>query len=471
MSKPPRRTLVLGAGIAATVLILMVAVIFTILFVHQKYEAARHPSREVPWLSSQLETEYLRTSEALRLYRAGIEVSHAQLLLRFDIYWSRVDLMAQGAQAANIRHATWLELEPALYAALSALDAVLADPDFHRTAEGQAAISQHMAVWTKLHAFSQQSIRFIWTHNVEREREAMITVVAAMAVALVLVMLVAGVILVMARGQSRLARSERLAKEQALESTRMLERFLASVSHELRTPLNAIIGFSEVMSLGQLGPLDRKYRDYAGDILSSGRHLLRLVDQLLSISGSARQTAEDEQSVFDISGVLDEGVKMIAILAREKDVALTLDIRQDYRIAAERQKLAQIVVNLVSNAVKFTPPGGAVSVGLDEGPAGGIAITVRDTGVGMSEEVRARAFEPFYRSPDPYVSSNEGSGLGLAISRDAADRMGFGLRLESTPGEGTVVVVEIPAGRGRPVASRSDTAPADARLAALRTGA
>lgn len=426
---------------------LMVAAIFTIFFVHERYEASLHPSKEVPWLASQLETEYLRTSEALKLYSADAGIAHQELQLRFEIYWSRVDLMVGGARQAGIEDETWRRLEPMLFSSLSALDAVLPDPDFHKTPAGQQAINQHLSLWKALHAFSQQSIRFIWSRNIQQERDAMITVMTAMAVTLILVILVAVVIFVMARRHSAMARSERRAKEHALEANGMLERFLASMSHELRTPLNAIIGFSEVMSLGKLGPLDSRYQGYAQDILGSGKHLLGLVDQLLDVSRSANRRAQIELSDFSIAGVLNDSVKMMSVISEAKSVSMSVHVSRDFSVNADSRKLMQILVNLLSNAVKFTHAGGTVSVSLDKDADGNIAVAVRDTGVGMSAEVRERAFDPFFRSPDPYVSSCEGTGLGLAISRDVASQMGFGLDLQSAPGKGTTATLRIPAKR------------------------
>ncbi|GJL88609.1 MAG: hypothetical protein DHS20C03_23180 [Minwuia thermotolerans] len=452
------RSLLFKAGVAATVIFLMVAAIFTIFFVHERYEASLHPSKEVPWLASQLETEYLRTSEALKLYSADAGISHQEVQLRFEIYWSRVELMAGGARLAGIEDETWRRLEPMLFSSLSALDAVVLDPDFHQTPAGQQAINQHLSLWKALHAFSQRSIRFIWSRDIKQERDAMITVMTAMAVTLILVIFVAVVIFVMARRHSAMARSERRAKELALESNGMLERFLASMSHELRTPLNAIIGFSEVMSLGKLGPLDSRYQGYARDILGSGRHLLGLVDQLLDVSRPGSRRAELELSNFSIAGVLHDSVKMMSVISDAKSVSMSVHVPRDFSVSADSRKLTQILVNLLSNAVKFTHAGGTVSVSLDRAADGEIAVAVRDTGVGMSAEVRERAFDPFFRSPDPYVSSCEGTGLGLAISRDMASQMGFGLDLESAPGKGTTATLRIPAKRCVEVKVRNSNA-------------
>lgn len=455
MTVIPRQPAMRTIGVIATVLIMMVAVVFTIFYMNRRYEAALHPSHEIPWLASQLETEYLRTSQALRLYATDSGVAHDEVVLRFEVYWSRVELMAQGARFADIQDGSWQTLGPALFASLAELDEVITRPGFHQTASGTRAIRNHLLIWPALHAFSQESIRSVWTRNTLQQRRAMITVVTAMAVVLILVVFVAGIMFKMARKQAALASSERVSRELAEASNRERERFMASMSHELRTPLNAIIGFSEVMSLSKFGPLDRKYREYAHDILKSGHHLLGLVNQVLDISSLSERKNELVLSRFRVSQVLDDCMAMVAPLVRGNDLSTHVEVRQDFEIETDVQKFMQIMVNLLSNAVKFTPAHGTITVILAEKADGDIEIAVRDTGIGMTDEVRARVFDPFFRSADPYVSSSEGTGLGLAISREAAGQMGFTLVLESAPGQGTTAALLIPAERGTGVLPES----------------
>jgi len=448
-----RHELARRIGVAAIVVALIAGVFIAVFFVHKRYEMSLYPSQEIPWLASQLETEYLRTAQALQLYTEDLDVAHSEVILRFEVYWSRVDLMAQGIKFANINEESWHVLEPRLLGSLAALDSIIADPEFHHTQAGVLAIQSHLSDWPAIHGFSQETIRSVWTRNAAQERLAVITLVTTMAVALVLVICIAGIILVMARRQSALAQSERNSKELAQASNRERERFMASMNHELRTPLNAIIGFSEVMSLGKLGPLDQRYRDYAQDILTSGRHLLSLVNQVLDISSIAERKSELTLSRFRVSEVLHDCVKMVSPLARAKDLVVTVDIKQDFDIEADVQKFMQILVNLLSNAFKFTPANGAINVALRENADGTIEVAVRDTGIGMTDDVLARVFDPFFRSADPYVSSSEGTGLGLAISREAASQMGFTLSLESAPGRGTTAILHAPAKLGVRVAA------------------
>jgi len=246
-----------------------------------------------------------------------------------------------------------------------------------------------------------------------------------------------------------------IARAAAVAEGRARSRFFASMSHELRTPLNAIIGFSEVMTLGTMGPLEGRYREYAEDILKSGRHLLGLVNQVLDVSSIGERDPELTLSRFRISDVLDDCLAMVLPLSRAKGLTAGVDIQQDFEIEADAQKFKQIVVNLLSNAIKFTPEDGAISGALRANADGDIEVAVIDSGIGMTDEVRSQVFDPYFRSADPYVLSSEGTGLGLAISREVANQLGFTLELQSAPGEGTIAILLVPAKRGRKVARKT----------------
>jgi|GEM_PF-2897067 len=431
-------------GIVLVAAILLAAVASTIYFVNRRYEHSLHPSQEIPWLASQLESEYLKTSEALRLYMLNGSVTHSDLLLRFEVYWSRVELMDQGFRFVDVENEIWKRVRPTLFRALKGLDSVISDPRFHETPEGRMAIQDHFGVSDDLDMLTQDAIRMVWMRNSELGRRAMNTVVATLAGCLVLLIFLAGAMYIMARKQKALALAEHEAKEQALASNRERERFMASMSHELRTPLNAIIGFSEIMRSQTFGPMDRKYREYADDIHVSGAHLLGLVNQLLDISSESDEGKRIIVSEFRIADALRDCVSMMTPLSAEKNLSLSLDIRKDLPVETSQQKFQQIVINLLSNAVKFTPDGGAIKVVLDAMTDGTTVVSVQDSGIGMAEDELSSVFNPFFRSTDPYVTSSEGAGLGLAISKQAAEQMGMGLDIESVPGRGTTAMLSIP---------------------------
>ncbi len=204
------------------------------------------------------------------------------------------------------------------------------------------------------------------------------------------------------------------------------ERMLISVSHEMRTPLNAIIGFSELLASGRLGDLNPKQARYVGNVASSGRQLLTLVNDLLDLSGPVQ---------------LKPASLDLAVVAREVAERHGVSSEGSARAWGDVARVARILDHLVSNARKFTPPEGEVRVVVGPGPS----ITVRDTGIGMSEEERERLLEPFEQGGSGYGREHSGVGLGLALVRRLLKLQGGRLQLESEPGKGTQVTFTLPA--------------------------
>ncbi len=220
------------------------------------------------------------------------------------------------------------------------------------------------------------------------------------------------------------------------------ERFVAAMSHELRTPLTAIIGFAEAMALGTHGPLQPHYEDYARDIASAGRHLMSMLEDLLDLSPAAADAARLDRVAFDLAEVLEQARTMVDLRAAARRISLDSALRRpQLAVVADRRRVLQILVNLLTNAVKFTPEGGRVRLGVDEGP-GGVRVTVDDTGPGVADADRERIFGKFARGDGVEA---EGSGLGLHISRDLARRMNGDLSLEAAPTGGARFVLTLPA--------------------------
>lgn len=245
-------------------------------------------------------------------------------------------------------------------------------------------------------------------------------------------------------------RSAELAQKYAEEKTRAEEanqaksKFLANMSHELRTPLNAIIGFSEIMESGMFGPLGaEKYHEYCGDIRGSGEYLLDVINDILDMSkieaGRIRLDFED----LDLDTLLNEAMRVVAGRAEDKQVQLTARISPELKLRADRRALKQIALNLLSNAVKFTPVGGRVTV---RGRATDHCITlaIADTGIGIAKDALARLGRPFEQVESQLTKSHQGSGLGLAISKSLVELHGGRMRIRSTLGKGTLVVVRLP---------------------------
>ena len=233
----------------------------------------------------------------------------------------------------------------------------------------------------------------------------------------------------------------RLYKE--LESaSRHKSEFLASMSHELRTPLNAVIGFSQVLRQQMFGELNEKQVEYVDDILSSGQHLLNLINDILDLAKVEAGRMELQPTPFALPETLRNAMAMIRERATRQDVTLAVDIDDSVgEIDADERKVKQILFNLLSNAVKFTPSGGTVTLAARTDGRGAI-VSVRDTGVGISADEQARIFEDFYQlSPG---MTQEGTGLGLALTKRLVDLHGGELTVESTPGAGSTFTVWLP---------------------------
>lgn len=245
-----------------------------------------------------------------------------------------------------------------------------------------------------------------------------------------------------------------LAREEAEKANRTKGDFLANVSHELRTPLNAIIGLSSVMANETYGPVNNeRYREYVKDIKGSGEHLLYLVNDIIDLSvidaGKLELTAEK----VDIATVLDTVVRMSAPHAEAADVQIVQNYDDDLPdFFGDTLRLKQILINLVSNAVKFTPATGKVTISATTTDDGAFQFVIRDTGMGMSEEEIDRASVPFSRGETRRAKKIEGTGLGLPLIVGLVKAHGGTLDIDSTPGKGTTVTVRMPPDRtvGRP---------------------
>jgi len=244
----------------------------------------------------------------------------------------------------------------------------------------------------------------------------------------------------------------RAAKEEAEVASRAKSDFLAGVSHELRTPLNAIIGFSEVMRNQMFGPIgDSHYEEYAADIHQSGHHLLSLINDILDLSKiEAGKFALHEDSVT-VADTIEAALRLVRQRAEKKEVELVRAVAPRLpRLYADGRALKQVLLNLLTNAVKFTPQEGRVTIGADLAPDGDLVVTVVDTGVGMSAADMEQALTPFGQADSDVARDQEGTGLGLPLSKHLVELHGGSLTIESAPGAGTTIRATFPASRLRP---------------------
>jgi signal transduction histidine kinase len=241
----------------------------------------------------------------------------------------------------------------------------------------------------------------------------------------------------------------REATRRAEAGNRAKSVFLTNMSHELRTPLNAIIGFAEVMTEEILGPLaDKRYLQYANDIHSSGKHLLELVNDILDLSKIDAGMMEIHEDTVGVDKIIRATTILVQERAARHNIALHVSVpRPAPVIRADEVRLRQILINLVSNAVKFTPDNGAINVIVERNFDGGLNFIVKDTGIGMAEEDLPNIKEPFVQLDDPMKKRSDGTGLGVPLAIAMAHLHGGTITYDSQLGIGTTVTLTIPATR------------------------
>ncbi len=220
--------------------------------------------------------------------------------------------------------------------------------------------------------------------------------------------------------------------------------FLANISHELRTPLNAIIGFSEIMQSGMFGPLgSEKYTEYARDINHSGDYLLGVINDILDMSKIEAGHMKLSFEKVALHEILDETLRIVGFQAKEAGITVSERISNKIVLDADRRAMKQILINLLSNAVKFSESGSRISVRART-VSGAVAITIEDTGIGISKEALLQLGQPFEQVQNQFTKSHKGSGLGLAISRSLTELHGGAMKIRSTEGVGTIVSIRLP---------------------------
>jgi signal transduction histidine kinase len=220
--------------------------------------------------------------------------------------------------------------------------------------------------------------------------------------------------------------------------------FLANMSHELRTPLNAIIGFSQVLRERMFGELNEKQEEYLDDILSSGNHLLSLIDDVLDLSKVEAGQVELEVATFSLREALERGVVMVRERATTNGIAIELEAGPNVDIVTgDERRIRQVIFNLLSNAVKFTPPGGAVDVRAAR-VDGEVRVAVADTGPGIARDDQERIFEEFQQA-EAGIEQRDGTGLGLALSKRLVGLHGGRIWVESELGKGSTFTFTLPA--------------------------
>jgi PAS domain S-box-containing protein len=239
------------------------------------------------------------------------------------------------------------------------------------------------------------------------------------------------------------------ATEAAETANRTKSEFLATMSHDLRTPLNAIIGFSDLMRTQTFGPLNNSnYEQYANDIHFSGELLVNLVDDVLDLAKIEAGKYEMADENIDVAILINDCLRMMTTMVESSNLTLDASIPPNMPVLrGDKKAVAQVLNNILSNAMKFTPDGGSINILANVSDGGGIAITVSDTGIGMSENDISKALRPFEQADAAHTRRHEGTGLGLSICDNFMKLFGGSLHIESKLDEGTKVTIQFPVKR------------------------
>jgi PAS domain S-box-containing protein len=238
------------------------------------------------------------------------------------------------------------------------------------------------------------------------------------------------------------------SRDEAEFANRTKTEFLANMSHELRTPLNAILGFSEIICRGMFGEIGEKYVEYAGDIHRSGEHLLALVNDVLDLAKLEARKLELRESDVSLHELVGDCLLLLRNRAAEGGVFLDAELPANLPLLrADSRAVKQLLLNFLSNAVKFTPPGGHVTVRVEARPGRGLSLSVTDTGIGMSEAEIAVALSPFGQVDSKLARKHQGTGLGLPICKSLMELHGGDLTVASEPNRGNTLTARFPAER------------------------
>lgn len=242
-------------------------------------------------------------------------------------------------------------------------------------------------------------------------------------------------------------------KSEAESANRSKTEFLAKMSHELRTPLNAIINFADIMQNGMFGQINTRYAEYSKDIHASGLYLLSVINDILDMSRLEAGRTRLDAAPIALAGAITRAVGMISDHAREKEIAVSVCTRDAMTVLADERALHQMLANILQNAVKFTPRGGAINVRLRRA-GDAVNIFLEDSGIGIPHSALAKIGRPFEQVEGELSRSHRGSGLGLAIARSLTELHGGNLRIRSQTGVGTIVMIHLPSTSQMPLAEQ-----------------
>ncbi len=403
------------------------------------------------WAVAQVTLELERTLHILRMYANGHgSASHHDAMRRYDILRGRIAAILETPGMAEL-HAfediagTVSELQGTLSELKPAIEAL--EPGDHtalnRIHTQLGPFSSRLNGLASLVITSTNDATETYTEDVEQRTLALeFSMIVVIVGALLMVALLMNETL---RARSLLTHAQ-TSEQRAEEASQAKSAFLANMSHELRTPLTGIIGFSGMMEQETMGPLPPKYKEYAGDIEKSGKHLLDLINDILDLSKAEANKIELDADVYPVKEIIRQANRLVAGLLDTYSVHVTLDIAEDlpdFRI--DRRRVVQCVVNLLSNAIKFSHGDTQVTLNAVQTANGGLSITITDQGDGMTADELKLAMQPFGQiRHGPEIQHEPGTGLGLPLVKLMMELHGGTLELTSKPGKGTTARLVFP---------------------------
>ena len=228
-----------------------------------------------------------------------------------------------------------------------------------------------------------------------------------------------------------------------MEADKVKNEFLANISHELRTPLNSILGFADILNTQLYGKLNAKQEEYINDIRVSGTHLLGMINEILDMSKIEANAMKIVKSTFWISRAMDEVCNILQPLAQKKNINLVKSLQVDFEVFADYQKIQQILYNLVSNAIKYSPENNNVDIVITS-DADSFKIAVHDNGVGIDKKYHGKIFAKFVQLDNAYTKTESSTGLGLTITKELVELHEGRISVISEVNNGSTFIVEIP---------------------------
>jgi len=403
------------------------------------------------WLMSQLTLELERTLHALHEYAQNDDtMPHKKLVLRFDMLSSRIPPILDAHDTRHLRTFdeitdTVSELNTILTRLAPVIETLKRDDtaQLNTVQNALTPFSTRLNTLALLVVSNTAQFEEAYSQGVnERTRKLEISV----AVILLGSMFMVGLLVLESLQIRKLLAHARSAEQRAEEASQAKSSFLANMSHELRTPLTGIIGFSGMMEQETMGPLPPKYKEYAGDIEKSGKHLLDLINDILDLSKAEANKIELDAEIHDVEDIISQSERLVAGLLDTYSVHVVTDIGEKLpEIRVDRRRVVQCVVNLLSNAIKFSPDGSKVLLTAAPTTGGGLSIAIHDQGQGMSEDDLKIAMQPFGQiRHGPDIQHEPGTGLGLPLVKLMMELHGGDLEMISKPGQGTVARLIFP---------------------------